>query len=68
MTYSHKQIYDDPDCPEELNDANLEPTVQTLAKDFSDVIHQLRKKEELGILPPLMIEYNPLCGFYVTAA
>ena len=27
MTYSHKQVYDDPDCPEELNDARLEPVV-----------------------------------------
>ena len=39
-----------------------------MVKDNVDVIHQLRKREEIGILPPLLLKFDPIQGFYVEAA
>eukprot|EP00347_Sterkiella_histriomuscorum_P019555 403341187 len=68
LTYANKQIYDDPLCLESKNNINLEPNVQKLVKENIESVQQLRRREELGILPPLILKHDQNQGFYVEAA
>ncbi|CDW89782.1 histone-lysine n-methyltransferase atxr6-like [Stylonychia lemnae] len=68
MKYTHQQVFDDPKCPQSMNNPELERNIQKMIKENQQVIYELRKREQLGILPPVLIKYDPAQGFYVEAA
>lgn len=37
-------------------------------KENQEIVRQLRRREELGILPPVILKHHPQAGFYVEAA
>ena len=60
MKYTTHQVYDDPKCPESMNNPDLESNIQKLIKENQQAVYELRKREKLGIFPPLMIKYDSL--------
>jgi hypothetical protein len=41
-----------------MNDPTLEPKVQTLNKENRDKLYELRRREQNGILPPVIIRFE----------
>ena len=69
MNYTTKQVYDHPKVPETMNNPQeLEPKLQKLDKESERVLRQFREREAQGMLPPVILKTDPICGFYVEAA
>ena len=69
MSYTTKQVYDHPKVPESMNNPRyLERKLQKLDKESERVLKEFREREAQGVLPPVILKTDPICGFYVEAA
>ena len=69
MKYTDKLVYDHAYVKEHMNDApKKEPKMQKLDKESEEVLHKFRERESQGVLPPLLMCYDGMQGFYVKAA